>query len=161
MTSEPFKLKGLSRQACNDFIRDAGIRLQDRLAREAEEKARKEAEEKARLEEEQIIREVEEKDIVEAAAIVATVEAEAKAKTEAEEAACIAAEETAKANADTLTQGEQSNSDFSPLVLKTLEELQKEQQVIRVRLHHQDSVNTNIQNLLTQLFQRMPLPPNP
>ncbi|KAI5397716.1 hypothetical protein KIW84_063511 [Lathyrus oleraceus] len=61
MTSEAFKLKGLSEQVRNDFIRDARIRLQTRLAREAEEKARKEAEEKARLEEEQRIREAEEK----------------------------------------------------------------------------------------------------
>ncbi|XP_050895316.1 uncharacterized protein LOC127101934 [Lathyrus oleraceus] len=116
-------------------IKDAGIRLQARLAREDEEKARKEAEEKARLEEEQRIREAEEK--ANAEAVVA------------EEVARIAAEEVAKASADALTRGEQSNSGFSPLVLKTLEELQKEQQVVRARLDHQDSVNTNIQNLLT------------
>ncbi|XP_050890631.1 uncharacterized protein LOC127096049 [Lathyrus oleraceus] len=103
-------------------LQDARIRLQTRLAKEAEEKARKEAEEKAHLEEEQRIKEAEEKAVAEAvvAAAAAAAEAEAKAKTEAEEAAHIA---------DALTQGEQSNSGFTPLVLKTLEELQKEQQV--------------------------------
>ncbi|XP_050890628.1 uncharacterized protein LOC127096043 [Lathyrus oleraceus] len=140
---------------------DAGIRLQARLAREAEEKARKEVEEKARLEEEQRIREAEETATAEAAVDATAVEAKAKAKAKVEEAACIAAEEASKASVDALTQGEQSNSGFSPMVLKTLEELQKEQQVVRARLDHQDSVNTNIQNLLTQLLQRMPSPPNP
>jgi membrane protein involved in colicin uptake len=123
MTSEAFKLKGLSEQVRNDFIRDAGIRLQAHLAREAEEKARKETKEKARLEEEQRIREAEEK----VAAEVVAVEAKAKAKAEAEEAARVAAEEAAKASADALTQREKSTSGFAPLVLKTLEELQKEQ----------------------------------
>ncbi|XP_050914137.1 eukaryotic translation initiation factor 4 gamma-like [Lathyrus oleraceus] len=112
MTSEAFKLKGLSEQVRNDFIRDDGIRLQARLAREAEEKARTEAEEKARLEEEQRIREVEEKVDAEAAAADA---AEAKAKDDAEEAARITEEEAAKARADALTQGGQSNSESSPL----------------------------------------------
>ncbi|XP_050916131.1 eukaryotic translation initiation factor 4 gamma-like [Lathyrus oleraceus] len=161
MISEAFKLKGLSEQVRNEFIRDAGIRLQARLARKAEEKARKEAEEKARLEEEQRIREAEEKAAAEAAAVAATAEAEAKVKVDAEEETHITAEEAAKARANALTQGEQSTFGFAPLVLKTLEELQKEQQVVRARLDHQDSVNTNIQNLLTQLLQRMPPPPNP
>ncbi|XP_050877031.1 eukaryotic translation initiation factor 4 gamma-like [Lathyrus oleraceus] len=155
MTSKAFKLKGLSEQVHGDFIRYVGIRLQARLAREGEEKARKEAEEKARLEEEKRIIEAEEKVVAEVAA------AEAKAKAEAEEATRIAVEEAAKANVDALTQGEQSNSGLTPLVLKTLEELQKEQQVVRARLDHQDFVNTNIQNLLTQQLQRMPPPPNP
>ncbi|XP_050915855.1 eukaryotic translation initiation factor 4 gamma-like [Lathyrus oleraceus] len=119
-------------------IKDAGIRLQDRLDREAEEQARKEAKEKARLEEEQRIREAEEK------AVAAAAEAEAKALAEAEEAIRVAAEEAAKARSNALTQGEKSNSGFSPLVLKTPEELQKEQQVVRVRLDQQDSVNINI-----------------
>ncbi|XP_050877382.1 uncharacterized protein LOC127081143 [Lathyrus oleraceus] len=88
-------------------------------------------------------------------------EAEAKAKAEAEEAARVAVEEVAKAKADALTQGEHSNSGFAPLVLKTLEELQKEQQVVRARLGQHDSVNINIQNMLSQLLQRMPPPPNP
>ncbi|XP_050889737.1 uncharacterized protein LOC127095031 [Lathyrus oleraceus] len=105
MTFEAFKLKGLTEQVCNDFIRDAGMRLQARLAREDEEQAWKEAEEKAPLEEEQRIREAEEK-----AATEAAVEAEAKAKADAEEAARIAAEEVAKAMADILSQGEKSNS---------------------------------------------------
>ncbi|XP_050914811.1 uncharacterized protein LOC127129721 [Lathyrus oleraceus] len=160
MTSEAFKLKGLSEQVNNDFVIDAGVRLQAHLVIDTEEKARKEAEEKARLEKEQRIREVEEKVVVEVV-FAAAAEAEAKAKVEAEEVARIAAEEAAKANADALTQGEQSNSGLAPPVLKILEELQKEQQVVRARLDHQDSVNNNIQNLLTQLLQRMPLPPNP
>ncbi|XP_050919373.1 uncharacterized protein LOC127136906 [Lathyrus oleraceus] len=147
MTYGAFKLKSLSEQVRNDFIREAGERLQARLVREVEEKARREAEEKARLEEEQWVREA-----VEKAVVAATVEAEAKAKADTEEAAYIAAEEAAKARTDALAQGEQSNFGFAPLVLKTLEELQKEQQIVRARLDHQDSVNNNIQNLLTQLL---------
>ncbi|XP_050876668.1 uncharacterized protein LOC127080390 [Lathyrus oleraceus] len=113
-------------------IKDVGIRLQARLAIKAEEKARKEAEEKARLEEEKRIREAEEKAVAEAAAA----EAEEKAKAETEEATRIVVEEAAKASADALTQGEQSNSGFAPLVLKNLKELQKEQQVVRARVSH-------------------------
>ncbi|XP_050918799.1 proline-rich receptor-like protein kinase PERK2 [Lathyrus oleraceus] len=52
--------------------------------------------------------------------------AEAIAKAKAKEATRIAAEEAAKAKTDPLTQGEDSNSGFFPLVLKILEELQKE-----------------------------------
>ncbi|XP_050909285.1 eukaryotic translation initiation factor 4 gamma-like [Lathyrus oleraceus] len=156
MTSEAFKLKCLSEKVYNYFIRDTGIRLQARLAREVEEKARNEAEEKDRLEEEQRIREAEEKVAAEVDVAAAAAEAGAKGKADAEEAARIATEEAAKARADALT-----HFGFAPLVLKTLEELQKEQQVVRARLDHQDSVNTNIQNLLTQLLQRMPPPPNP
>lgn len=123
---------------------------------------RREAEEKDRLEEEQRVREVANKVVAEAAdAAAAAAKAEAKAKVNAEEAARIAAEEAAKASADALAQGEQSNSGFTPLVLKTLEEMQKDQQIVRARLDHQDSVNNNIQNLLTQLLKRMPPPPNP
>ncbi|XP_050909633.1 eukaryotic translation initiation factor 4 gamma-like [Lathyrus oleraceus] len=136
MTSEAFKLKGLSEQVYNDFFRYAGVRLQARLVREAKEKAKKEAEEKARLEEEQRIREAEEKAAVEVVATVAAAEAEANAKAKVEEAARIAAEEAAKASADALTQGEQSKSGFAPLLLKTLEELQKEQQVVRASCTH-------------------------
>lgn len=117
MTSEAFKLKGLSEQVRNDFARDAGERLQARLVREAEEKDRREAEEKARLEEEQRVREAAEK---------AVAEAEAKAKADVEEVAHIAAEEAATTSTNALTQGEQSNSGFAYLVLKTLKELQKE-----------------------------------
>ncbi|XP_050888859.1 eukaryotic translation initiation factor 4 gamma-like [Lathyrus oleraceus] len=155
MTSKAFKLKVLSEQVHNDFVRDAGERLQARLVREAEEKARREVEEKARLEEEKRVREAAEKAVTKAI-VMAAAEAEAKAKADAEEAARIVAEEAAKASADALTQGEQSNSGFAPLALKTLEELQKEQQIVRARLDHQNSVNNNIQNLLTQLLQRMP-----
>ncbi|XP_050909669.1 extensin-like [Lathyrus oleraceus] len=75
--------------------------------------------------------------------------AEAKDKADAEEVARIAEEVAAKANADELTQGEHSNSGFVPLVLKTLEELQKEQQIVRARLDQQDSINVNIQNMLS------------
>jgi hypothetical protein len=120
MNSKAFKLKGLSEQVRSDFVRDAGVKLQARLVREAEEKARREAEEKARLEEEKRIREAAKK-------TVDAAEAEAKAKAEVEEAARIIVEEVAKASADALTQGDKSNSGFTPLVLKTLEELQKEQ----------------------------------
>ncbi|XP_050919764.1 eukaryotic translation initiation factor 4 gamma-like [Lathyrus oleraceus] len=141
--------------------RDAGIKLEERLAREAEEQARKEAEEKAHREEEQRIREAEEKAATGAAAATNAAEAEANTKAEAEEATRIGAEEAAKAKVDALTQGEHSNSGFVPLVLKTLEELQKEQQVVRARLDQQDFLNNNIQNMLSQLLQRMPPPLNP
>ncbi|XP_050876246.1 eukaryotic translation initiation factor 4 gamma-like [Lathyrus oleraceus] len=102
---------------------EAGERLQARQAKEAKERAKREAEEKARLEEEQRAREVAEKVVTEAAVVA---EVEAKEKADAEEAAPMAAEEAAKARNDALIQGEQFHSDFSPLVLKTLEELQKE-----------------------------------
>lgn len=158
MTYEVFKLKGLYEQVINGFIRDAKERLEARLAREAEEKARQEAEEKARLEaEEKARKEAEDKATTE----VVSTETEAKAKVDAEETTHIVAEESVKANDVALTQGESFVSDLSPLVLKTLEELQKEQQIVRARLDQQDSVNSSIQNLLTQLLQRMPPLPNP
>ncbi|XP_050897402.1 proline-rich receptor-like protein kinase PERK12 [Lathyrus oleraceus] len=56
MTSEVFKLKGLSKQVRNDYIREAGERIEARLARETEEKAHQEAEEKARLKAEELAR---------------------------------------------------------------------------------------------------------
>ena len=80
---------------------------------------------------------------------------------DAEEAAHITTKEVAKANDAALTQGASSHSDFASLVLKTLEELQKEQHIVRARLDQQDYVNSNIQNLLTQLLQRMSPPLNP
>ncbi|XP_050909606.1 uncharacterized protein LOC127123429 [Lathyrus oleraceus] len=92
---------------------------------------------------------------------IADADAEAKAKANAEEATRLAEESAAKARDDALTQEESSNSGFIPLVLKTLEELQKEQQIVRARLNQQDSVNVNIQNMMSQLLQRMPPPPNP
>ena len=49
MTSEVFKLKGISEQVRNDYIRDAEERLEARVVQEVEEQARKEAEEKARI----------------------------------------------------------------------------------------------------------------
>ncbi|XP_050895532.1 eukaryotic translation initiation factor 4 gamma-like [Lathyrus oleraceus] len=56
------KIKSLSENSVrNDFIREAGERLQARLAREAEEKARREGEEKAHIEEEKRAREAIEK----------------------------------------------------------------------------------------------------
>ncbi|XP_050895502.1 uncharacterized protein LOC127102133 [Lathyrus oleraceus] len=122
--------------------------VEKRLAREAEERARKEAEEIAHQEELQRIREAEEKAI----ANVDAAEAKAKAKADAEEVTRIAEEVAAKAKADELTQKEHSNSGFVPLVLKTLEELQKEQQIVRARLDQQDSINVNIQNMLSQLL---------
>lgn len=87
---------------------------------ERQKRSRREAEEKARLEEEQRVREVAEKVAAEG---VAAAEAEAKAKDDAEEAAHIAAEEAAKESNDAHTQGEKSHSNFTHLVLKTLEEL--------------------------------------
>ncbi|XP_050897962.1 uncharacterized protein LOC127104859 [Lathyrus oleraceus] len=95
MTSESFKLKGLSEQVRNDFIKDDREKLHAWLVREAEENARREAEEKAHLEEEQQVRE----------AVVAA-EAEAKVKADAKEAACITAEEAAKTSNDALAQRE-------------------------------------------------------
>ncbi|XP_050908053.1 eukaryotic translation initiation factor 4 gamma-like [Lathyrus oleraceus] len=155
MTSATFKLKSLSEHVKNDFIREAGERLHARMSREAEERARREAEEKARLEEEEKVR----REAAEKATVAA--EAEAKAKADAEEVVRIAAEEAAKAKDTALTQGESSHFDFAPLVLKTLEELQKEQQIVRARLDQLDSIFSNIQNRLTQLLQRIPPPSNP
>jgi hypothetical protein len=148
MTSEAFKLKHISEQVRNDFIRDAEARLQERLAREAEEEARRQEEERARQAEIQRAKEAEAKALADAAAAA---EAEAKA---AEEAEARAAEEHSA-----LTQGESSS--VIPMVLKTLEELQKDQKELRARMDKQDTVNDNIQNMLAQLLQRMPPPPNP
>lgn len=53
MTSEVFKLKGLSKQVRNGHIREAEERLEAYLAREAEERALQEDEEKSRLESEE------------------------------------------------------------------------------------------------------------
>ncbi|XP_050891187.1 uncharacterized protein LOC127096677 [Lathyrus oleraceus] len=122
-------------------------RLEVRLAQEAEERARKEVEEKAKIEAGE--------------RVIAVAEAEAKAKIDAEEAARIAAEEAAKTLEVALTQSESSISDLFPLVLMTLQELQKEQQLVRSKLDQQDQVNSNIQRLISQLLQRMPPPPIP
>lgn len=80
-------------------------------------------------------------------------EAKAKAKVEVEaalatEVACMAAEDAEGTNEVYLTRGESLTSDLAPQVLKTLEELPKEQQLVRARLDQQDQVNYNIQNLL-------------
>lgn len=111
MTSEAFKLKHISEQVKNDFIKDAEARLQERLAREAEEEARQ-----AEI---QMAKEAEAKALAAAAA-----EAEAKA---AAEAKARAAEEQSA-----LTQGESST--VIPTVLKTLEELQKDQKELKARM---------------------------
>lgn len=148
MKFEVFKLKGLSEQVINDYIRGAEERLEACMVKEAEEKAQQEAEEKARLEaEEQNIKEAEEKATAEDAAV------EAKAQANIEEAARIAAEEAAKSIEFSLTRGESSTFDIAPLVLQTLEKLQKEQQLVIARLDKQDSVNSSIQNLLTSHFR--------
>lgn len=149
-------MKVCSKQVRNDYIREAEERLEACLARETEEKACQEAVEKARLEaEERARKEAEEKVVVE---VVAT---EAKAKVDTEEATLITAEEVSKAKEVALTHEESSNSDLAPLVLKTLEEVQKEQQLVRARFDQHDSVNSNIQTLMTQLLHRIPLSPNP
>ena len=98
MTFEVFKLKGISEQVRNNYIRGAKERLEALLVKEAEEKARKKDEEKASIE-------------------AATVEAEAKAKANTEEAEHIAAEEAAKSTGVALTRGESSTSNIAPLVL--------------------------------------------
>ncbi|KAI5434087.1 hypothetical protein KIW84_021087 [Lathyrus oleraceus] len=131
MTSEAFKLKNLFEQA------------------------RKEAEERARQEEIQRVKEAEAKALADAVAA----EAEAKAAAEAEAKVVAEAKALHAEEQNALTQGESST--FVPLVLKTLEELQKEQKEVQARLDQQDTINANIQNLLTQLLQRMPPPPNP
>ncbi|XP_050909533.1 uncharacterized protein LOC127123351 [Lathyrus oleraceus] len=118
MTFEVFKLKGLSEQVRNDYIRGAEERLEACLIKEAEEKARHEAEEKASLEaEEQARKEAEEKAATEAAAV------EAEAKVDAKEATRIAVEEAKKSTEVGITRGESSTSNIAPLVLQTLEEL--------------------------------------
>ncbi|KAI5387002.1 hypothetical protein KIW84_073231 [Lathyrus oleraceus] len=90
-------LKHISEQVRNDFIRDAEARLQEKLAREAEEEARRQEEERARLAELQRAKEAEAKALADAAAAA---EAEAQAAAEAQSA---------------LTQGESST--VVPMVL--------------------------------------------
>lgn len=51
-----------------------------------------------------------------------------------------------------MTQGESSTTDLAPLVIRTLEELQKEQQLVRARLDKHDQVNTSFQRLLAELL---------
>ncbi|KAI5409756.1 hypothetical protein KIW84_055275 [Lathyrus oleraceus] len=149
MTSEAFKLKHISEQVRNDFIRNAEARLQERLAREAEEEARRQEEERARQAEIQRAKEAEAKALADAAAAA---EAEAQAAAEAEAKAAAEAQSA-------LTQGESST--VVPIVLQRLEELMKDQKELRARMDKQDTVNDNIQNMLAQLLQRMPSPPNP
>jgi hypothetical protein len=152
MTSEAFRLKSISEQVRNGYIRDAEARLQERLAREAEarrleeERLAKEAEEEARrLEEERLAKEAE---------ILREKEAEAKALADAEAQAAAEAEAQ-----QALTLGESSS--VIPMVLQTLKELKQDQNELRARMDKQDTVNDNIQNMLAMLLQRMPPPPNP
>lgn len=87
MTSEVFKLKGLSEQVRNDYIISAEERLEVRLSYEAAERAQREAEEKVAAE--AAAKEAAEKVVV---------EVEAKGKIEAGEA--LATEATHKAAED-------------------------------------------------------------
>ena len=149
MTSESYRLKSISEQVRNDYIRNAEARLQERLAREAEarrleeERLAREAEEEARRLEEERAREAE---------ILRIKEAEAQAAAEAEAQAAAEAQQA-------LTLGESSS--VIPMVLQTLKELKQDQNELRARMDKQDTVNDNIQNMLAMLLQRMPPPPNP
>ncbi|KAI5444842.1 hypothetical protein KIW84_013212 [Lathyrus oleraceus] len=159
MTSESYRLKSISEQVRNGYIRDSEERLQERLAREAEarrleeERLAKEAEEEAkRLEEERLAKEAE---------LLRIQEAEAKAQADAEAQA--AAEAAAQ---QALTQGESSSA--IPLILNTLKEIKQDQKEIkqdqnelRARMDKQDALNENIQNMFAMLLQRLPQPPNP
>lgn len=127
MTYEVFKFKGLSKQVGNDYIIGAEERLEARMVKEAKEKARQEAEEKAHQEAEEKARlEAEEQARKEAEEKVAAEAAIVEAKADAEEATHITVEEAAKSTEFSLTRSESSTSDISPLMLQTLEELQKE-----------------------------------
>ncbi|XP_050918779.1 cell wall protein DAN4-like [Lathyrus oleraceus] len=168
MTSEIFKLKGLSKQVRNDFIRDAEERLRARMAKEEAEKDEREVAEKVVAE--AAAREAAEEAAAQTAAreaigkVAAKVDAREKAEQEAEAARATKVAHKAASEKTTevaLTQGESSAADFYPLVIKTREELQKEQQLVRTRLDKQDQVNTSIQSLLVELLHRMPPPPNP
>lgn len=72
-------------------------------------------------------------------------EVAAKEKDEVEVAlAAKAAEDAAKTSEVALTQGESPIADLAPLVIRTLEELQKEQQLVRSILDKQEQVNSSI-----------------
>jgi hypothetical protein len=159
MTSESYRLKSISEQVRNGYIRDSEERLQERLAREAEakrleeERLAREAEEEAkRLEEERLAKEAE---------LLRIQEAEAKAQADAEAQAAAEAEAQ-----QALIQGESSSA--IPLILNTLKEIKQDQQEIkkdqnelRARMDKQDALNENIQNMFAMLLQRLPQPPNP
>ncbi|KAI5436346.1 hypothetical protein KIW84_022718 [Lathyrus oleraceus] len=159
MTSESYRLKSISEQVRNGYIRDAEERLQERLAREAkarrleEERLAKEAEEEARrLEEERLAKEAE---------LLRIKEAEAKAQADAEAQAAAEAEAQ-----QALTQGESSSA--IPMILHALKEIKQDQKEIkqdqnelRARMDKQDALNENIQNMFAMLLQRLPQPPNP
>ncbi|KAI5398948.1 hypothetical protein KIW84_064355 [Lathyrus oleraceus] len=159
MTSESYRLKSISEQVRNGYIRDSEERLQERLAREAEakrleeERLAREAEEEAkRLEEERLAKEAE---------LLRIREAEAKAQADAEAQAAAEAEAQ-----QALIQGESSSA--IPLILNTLKEIKQDQQEIkkdqnelRARMDKQDALNENIQNMFAMLLQRLPQPPNP
>ena len=152
MTSEAFRLKNISEQVRNGYIRDAEARLQERLAREAE--ARRLEEERLAKEAEQEAKRLEEERLAKEAEILRQQEAEAKALADAEAQAAAEAE-AQKA----LILGESSS--VIPTVLQTLKELKQDQNELRARMDKQDTVNENIQSMLAMLLQRMPPPPNP
>lgn len=93
MTYEIFKLKGLSEQVRNEFIRDVEERLEVQMAKEAAEKAEREAIEKAVAE--ATAREAAEKAAAEAASRE-KVEAETAMVAEASQKAAEDAEKTTK-----------------------------------------------------------------
>jgi hypothetical protein len=150
MTSESYRLKSVSEQVRNGYIRDAEARLQERLAREAEarrleeERLAKEAEEEAkRLEEERLAKEAE---------ILRQQEAEAMALADAEAQAAAEAEAQ-----QALTQGESSTA--VPMILQTLKDLKEDQNILRDRMDKQDTVNENIQKMLAMILQKLPQNP--
>lgn len=117
MAFEVFKLKGISEQIRNDFIRGVEEKLEARLAKEAVEKEAAKA-------------------VAKEAAEKAAAKAVAREKAEVEEAMATevaqkAVEDAENTNEVSLTQGESSTTDLAPLFIKTLEELQKEQQLVR------------------------------
>lgn len=149
------EVEGLSEQVRNDFIRGVEKKLEVWLTQEVVEKAEREAAEKATAE--AAAREAAEK---------VTVEAATRAKAEVEavmvvEASQKTVEVVEKTNEVALTQGESSTTDIAHLIIKIMEELQKEHQLVRVKLDKQDQVNSGIQSLLTEFFQKMPPTPNP
>ena len=104
-------MKSLSEQVRNDFIRSPEEKLEARLAKEATEKAEQEATKKAANE------------AAEKAVAKEKVEKEAKDVRVTEAAEKV---ESEKAIEVSLTQGESPTADLAPLVIRTLEELQKE-----------------------------------
>lgn len=109
MTFEVLKLKGLSEQVRNDYIKGAEERLEARLVQEAAERARREVEER----------------VIAKAAAEEQAEKVTAAKVETEGVVRKTVEEITESFEVALTRGESSTSNIAPLVLKTLEELRK------------------------------------